>query len=123
MRTLPAMTVIGLLGWACLQRGQSAPPPAPAAAPPVQLAGPLPLPEGPEKTLVVEHCQVCHGLTWIERSGGTEQHWIDRIKRMIRSGATIQPDEVLVLAAYLATALPVRLREPAETSTREGGNP
>ena len=121
MRTLPATAVMVLLGWACLQRGQSAPPPA--AIPPLPLAGPLTLPEAPEKALVLEHCLVCHDLAWIERSGGTEQHWTDRIRRMIRSGATVRPEEVPVLAAYLARALPVRLRYAVTTSTREGDPP
>jgi hypothetical protein len=62
--------------------------------------------------LVVQYCVVCHDQAWIERSGGTQQGWTERITRMIRSGATIPRDQIPAVAAYLAKALPERLREP-----------
>lgn len=69
------------------------------------------LPAGPEKAIVLEHCAVCHDIDWIVRSGGTVQGWTDRIQRMIRAGATIPREQIPAVAAYLARALPPRLRE------------
>ena len=68
------------------------------------------LPDGPAKPFVLARCNVCHGLEWIARSGATEEGWTSRIRRMNRAGAMIPPDEVPILAAYLAQALPERLR-------------
>jgi len=86
----------------------SSPAPAPAPEPRPVLTGVAALPEGPEKELILEHCDVCHGLDWVLRSGGTEEGWTDRLRRMIRSGATITPEQIPALAAYLAKALPPR---------------
>lgn len=83
------------------------------------------LPDGPEKALVVAYCEICHDLAWIERSGGTEQGWNERIKRMIRAGATIPPDQIPAMAAYLAKFLPERPRPPplASSPTNRRGVP
>lgn len=81
-----------------------------AAAPPVDLGAALP--DGPVKPLVYARCDHCHGLEWIAKSGGTEEGWTDRIRRMNRAGAMIPPEEIPVLAAYLAKALPERPRPP-----------
>jgi cytochrome c5 len=70
------------------------------------------LPNDPVKPLVYARCDHCHGLQWIANSGGTEEGWTDRIRRMNRAGAMIPPEEIPVLAAYLAKALPERLRPP-----------
>jgi hypothetical protein len=72
------------------------------------------LPDAPEKGLVIAYCNICHDLAWIQRSGGSEKGWNERIRRMIRAGATIPPDQIPALAAYLAKALPERPR-PAAT--------
>jgi hypothetical protein len=68
------------------------------------------LPNAPEKLLVMAYCMKCHSLAWIERSGGTQAGWTERIRRMNRAGAMIPPDNVPAMAAYLAKALPERLR-------------
>ena len=70
------------------------------------------LPEGPEKAIVLSQCTMCHDVDWIVRSGGTVQGWTDRIQRMIRSGATIRPDQIPAVATYLAKAFPPRPVEP-----------
>ena len=70
------------------------------------------LPDAPAKGLVLVQCNICHGLAWIERSGADEAGWTDRIRRMIRAGAQIPPEQVPLMAAYLASALPERLRTP-----------
>jgi hypothetical protein len=83
-------------------------PPVPSG--PVDFAS---LPDAPEKQLVRQYCDTCHGLEWIARSGGSEAGWVDRITRMIRSGAKVPREQVPELAAYLAKVLP---RRPAPES-------
>ena len=68
------------------------------------------LPGGPVKPLVLGYCDKCHGLAWIERSGGSEEGWMSRVRRMNRAGAMVPEEEIPVIAAYLARALPERLR-------------
>jgi len=70
------------------------------------------LPDAPAKGLVLAQCNICHGLAWIERSGADEAGWLDRIRRMIRAGAQIPPEQVPLMAEYLAKALPERPRPP-----------
>lgn len=72
------------------------------------------LPQAPERALVMEYCTVCHTVERVQHSGGTDVLWEDRIRRMTRWGATIPEDKIAPVAAYLAKALPVRLRPPAE---------
>ena len=72
------------------------------------------LPDEPTKGLVLAQWNICHDLAWIERSGGTEEGWTDRIRRMIRAGAQVPSEQIPLLAAYLAKALPERPRPPAE---------
>lgn len=73
-----------------------------------------PLPQVPEKALVMQYCTVCHAIERVQHSGGTDVLWEDRIRRMTRWGAAIPEDKIAPVAAYLAKALPVRLRPPAE---------
>jgi hypothetical protein len=68
------------------------------------------LPDDPVKPLVYARCDHCHTLRWIANSGATEAGWTDRIRRMNRAGAMIPAEEIPVLAAYLARALPERPR-------------
>jgi hypothetical protein len=86
-------------------------------AAPDPTAGPLvdpgaALPDDPTKVLVYARCNHCHGLEWIARSGANEEGWTSRLVRMNRAGAMIPDDEMPMLAAYLAKALPERLRPP-----------
>ena len=67
-------------------------------------------PVGPERRLVERHCNACHDLAWIERSGGDARGWTDRLQRMIRNGASLPRGDIPALAAYLARAFPERLR-------------
>jgi hypothetical protein len=70
------------------------------------------LPDEPAKGLVLVLCDKCHGLEWIERSGGSEKGWTSRLRRMNRAGAMIPPEQMAVLAEYLAKALPERPKPP-----------
>jgi hypothetical protein len=115
--SLRLLAVAALLTIVSMQTGQSASPAPDMTRVPLAATGTLPLPETPEKALVLAYCQVCHDLAWIQRSGGSEQGWNDRLTRMIRSGAAIPRDQVALLAAYLAKALPERARPPAAVTT------
>ncbi len=99
--------------------GASAPPRAPdhAGSPAVDLERQF----APQRALVEEHCGVCHATTRIAKSGGTEEVWADRIRRMIRFGATLPRDKIPELARYLATVYPRRLAPPPVTE--EAGTP
>ena len=81
--------------------------------PPAAQPAARPLPEAPEKALVLQYCNECHTLDWIQRSGGTEAGWTDRLKRMIRAGAKIPRSDIPSVAAYLAKALPARPAPPS----------
>jgi len=78
------------------------------------------LPAGPVKPLVLGYCDKCHGLAWIERSGGSLDGWTSRLYRMNRAGAMVPVEQIPVIAAYLAEALPERLRPPEPPKQRSG---
>jgi len=71
------------------------------------------LPDGPGKVLLQNHCIKCHEPQWIEQAEGTETAWLAKIRRMMRRGSDIPANQVTTLAAYLAQALPPRVREEA----------
>ena len=71
----------------------------------------LSLPAAPERALVEQYCQTCHHLSRVQKAGGTVEGWTSRIERMIKNGATIPPADVPAVAAYLASALPIREHE------------
>jgi len=113
MRLATAAALAIAAAWLLATAAAQAPAPeAPevAEAAPVDLGATLP--DSPVKPLVYARCDHCHGLEWIAKSGATEEGWTDRIRRMNRAGAMIPPEEIPMLAAYLARALPERLRPP-----------
>jgi len=70
------------------------------------------LPLAAERATVLQYCTACHALDRVLHSGGSKPIWADRINRMVRWGAKIPVDEIGPVAAYLASALPVRLAPP-----------
>ncbi|HET8696129.1 MAG TPA: hypothetical protein VFO94_01510 [Gammaproteobacteria bacterium] len=110
------LAAAGLLATAAAQTPNTTHAPPSADAPGVEQEPPVDygaaLPDDPVKPLVYARCDHCHTLRWIANSGGTEAGWTDRIRRMNRAGAMIPADEIPVLAAYLARALPERPRPP-----------
>ena len=80
------------------------------------------LPDEPAKGLVLVLCDKCHGLAWIERSGGSEEGWTSRLRRMNRAGAMIPPEQMALIATYLARALPERPAPPTPPK-RHSRNP
>jgi len=83
--------------------------PAAAPVPPAAITA---LPPAPERALVLNYCDDCHGIDWVLRSGGSVAGWTDRIQRMIRGGAAVPRDQIPAIAAYLAKALPPRPAPP-----------
>jgi len=83
------------------------------------------LPDGPERALIDRHCVRCHSIDWIEQTEGSELEWIMRVRRMLRRGSELPQDQVAPVAAYLARALPRRVRaeavraSPIEIATSE----
>src|SRR5688572_16634584 len=71
------------------------------------------LPDAPEKELIQQHCVRCHSIDWIEQMEGTESEWTMRVRRMLRRGSELPQDRIAPLAAYLAQALPRRVRAEA----------
>ncbi len=97
-----------------------------AAAQDVAPDAPSTLPDEPAKGLVLVLCDKCHGLEWIERSGADEKGWTSRLRRMNRAGAMLSTDQMVLLATYLAKALPERPRPaapPKRHSRQHGGSP
>ena len=72
------------------------------------------------KPLVLGYCDKCHGLAWIERSGGSLDGWTSRLYRMNRAGAMVPVEQIPVIAEYLAQALPERPRPPEPPKKRSG---
>jgi hypothetical protein len=102
--------------WVAVALPDLAQTPAPA---PEELPLPIPdpgsmLPDEPIKGVVLVQCDRCHGLAWIERSGGSLEGWTSRVRRMNRAGAMIPEEQIPLIAAYLAKALPERPRPPPE---------
>ena len=114
MKALAIATTAIAAAWLFASAAAQAPHPDPALESELQQA-PLEdygaaLPDDPAKPLVYARCDHCHSLHWVGNSGATEQGWTDRIRRMNRAGAMIPPEEIPVLAAYLARARPERPR-------------
>jgi mono/diheme cytochrome c family protein len=97
-----------ILAFALLLSSSEGPIVRPPAIVGTALAADQVFPAGPEKALLLQHCETCHTLDAIAGAGGTEVGWTDRINRMIRWGSKIPREEVPQLAAYLAAVLPPR---------------
>jgi len=58
--------------------------------------------------LAAAHCSACHSTTRVCEKLGTRspEVWKQTVQRMVANGATLGPDEVDVVAEFLATAKP-----------------
>lgn len=54
------------------------------------------------QALLQERCTKCHGLDKVTSAAKNEAQWKVTIDRMVAKGAQLTPDEVQVLAAFLA---------------------
>ena len=107
MKSFAAAAILLLLPFAAPHAQTPRPPPDSEA---LSRAAAAMLPNAPEKALVMQYCDMCHTLNLVVRSAGTRDGWTDRLNRMIRAGASIPPDQIPAVAAYLAKALPPRPR-------------
>ena len=60
------------------------------------------LPEGAAKGIIMKSCVECHALNRITTKKKDEAGWLASVKDMVRLGANLRPDEVTMVASYLA---------------------
>jgi virginiamycin B lyase len=114
--SLVVLAVTAVL-WSPAARGQQPPGARQGGPPPVQL------PDGPGREQVQGACARCHGLNLIANSAGyTKAGWEDRIATMV----ALPPNELGIVASYLATHYPVKnvpaavlISGPATVTIRE----
>lgn len=64
------------------------------------------LPNGPNRDLVLGHCQVCHDLGMIfEDDGLSAQEWGNIVEAMTSYGAVLTPDDRTKILQYLTRYL------------------
>ena len=59
-------------------------------------------PDGGAKVVILRSCSECHGLSKITEQSKDEAGWLASVKDMVRLGAQLRPEEVTMVAAYLA---------------------
>ena len=64
------------------------------------------LPNGDGRDMVQMICTGCHDLSPITDGGFSRQDWETVVKSMIDMGASIKPEQVAVIANYLAANFP-----------------
>ena len=69
------------------------------------------LPNGNGREVVETICSGCHDLSPITDAGFSRQDWEIVIKSMIDMGATIKPDQVVVITNYLAANFPPKPKQ------------
>ena len=63
------------------------------------------LPPGPNRDLVLNTCQACHGLEMIVESNETREVWNTLLDSMTSYGLKVTPEERGKILDYLSTAL------------------
>jgi hypothetical protein len=71
----------------------------------VGTAGAVDLPPGPNRELVLNTCQACHGLEMIVESNETREVWNTLLDSMTSYGLKVSPEDRAKILDYLATAL------------------
>jgi virginiamycin B lyase len=69
------------------------------------------LPDGNGKETVEMVCTACHDLSPITDSGFSRDDWELVVKNMIDMGAAIKPEQVSVIANYLAANFPPKPKQ------------
>jgi virginiamycin B lyase len=69
------------------------------------------LPNGNGRDMVQMICTGCHDLEPITGAGFSRQDWEIVVKSMIDMGADIKPDQVSVIANYLAANFPPKPKQ------------
>jgi hypothetical protein len=67
-------------------------------------AGAVDLPPGPNRELVLQTCQACHGLEMIVESNETREVWNTLLDSMTSYGLKVSPEDRAKILDYLATA-------------------
>jgi virginiamycin B lyase len=66
------------------------------------------LPDGAGKKLVESHCVQCHDLGTVTRAGYSLVDWRNNIHMMVNVGSALPPEQIEMLAQYLAKNFPER---------------
>jgi virginiamycin B lyase len=69
------------------------------------------LPDGNGKDVVQMVCSGCHDLSPITDAGFSREDWETVVKSMIDMGATIKPEQVSLIADYLAVSFPPKPKQ------------
>jgi virginiamycin B lyase len=69
------------------------------------------LPNGNGREMVETICSGCHDLSPITDAGFSRQDWETVVKSMIDMGADIKPEQVPVIANYLAANFPPKPKQ------------
>src|ERR1700692_1556114 len=69
------------------------------------------LPNGNGREVVEMICSGCHDLSPITDAGFSREDWETVVKNMIDMGATIKPEQVSVIANYLAANFPPKPKQ------------
>ncbi|HKD05358.1 MAG TPA: helix-hairpin-helix domain-containing protein [Bryobacteraceae bacterium] len=64
------------------------------------------LPDGKAKATVESACSECHGLDQVVQSGMSAADWKATVNRMVKKGANVTPEQIDVVADYLAVYFP-----------------
>jgi hypothetical protein len=86
-------------------------------------------PPGPELTIFMGKCAICHSTSYIAQQRLTKAQWEKTIKKMQGWGAPVTDDEIGALTAYFSTHFSVDLQPPtvavvaAPTGATSEGSP
>lgn len=69
------------------------------------------LPNGNGREVVEMVCSGCHDLSPITDAGFSREDWETVVKSMIDMGATIKPEQISVIANYLAANFPPKPKQ------------
>jgi len=69
----------------------------------VSAAGAVDLPPGPNRELVLNTCQACHGLEMIVESNETREVWNTLLDSMTSYGLKVSPEDRAKILDYLST--------------------
>jgi competence protein ComEA len=60
------------------------------------------LPDGKAKPIVESACSECHGLDQVVEAGMSAADWKATVNRMVKKGASLSPEQIDMVAEYLA---------------------
>lgn len=63
-----------------------------------------PLPDSPEKEMVMQACTQCHGMDVVLNQRRTPDEWNDVVARMVGDGASMSDEEYKTVVSYLSSS-------------------